>query len=48
MTAPDRLLVLADALANAGCENDDLLGHLRGPGVHVCECFVLDLVRAVA
>jgi hypothetical protein len=42
---PDRLGVLADALADAGCDNEELLGHLRGPGPHVRGCWALDLVR---
>src|SRR5262249_33754766 len=29
---PDRLAVLADALEDAGCDNADILSHLRGPG----------------
>jgi hypothetical protein len=40
----DRLPVLADALQDAGCDNADLLGHLRGPGPHVRGCWALDLV----
>jgi hypothetical protein len=28
---PDRLAVLADALEDAGCDNGDILAHLRGP-----------------
>ena len=39
-----RLPVLADALEDAGCEDADLLGHLRGPGRHVRGCWALDLV----
>ncbi len=39
-----RLAVLADALEEAGCTNADLLGHLRGPGAHVCGCWALDLL----
>jgi hypothetical protein len=39
-----RLAVLADALEEAGCTNADLLGHLRGPGPHVCGCWPVDLV----
>ena len=39
----DLLPVLADALQDAGCENPDILDHLRGPGPHVRECHVLDL-----
>jgi hypothetical protein len=37
------LPVLADALEEAGCMEDDLLGHLRGPGPHVRGCWALDL-----
>ena len=43
--ALDRLPVLADALEEAGCDNTDLLNHLRGPGPHVHGCWALDLVR---
>jgi hypothetical protein len=39
-----RLAVLADALEEAGCDQADLLAHLRGPGPHVRGCWVLDLV----
>ncbi len=41
---PDRLLVLADALEEAGCDNADILSHLRGPGSHVRGCWVIDLL----
>jgi hypothetical protein len=41
---PARLGVLADALEETGCQNEDILGHLRGPGPHVRGCFVLDLL----
>jgi hypothetical protein len=37
-----RLAVLADALDEAGCEDTEILGHLRQPGPHVRGCFVLD------
>jgi hypothetical protein len=40
----DRLAVLADALEEAGCTDDELLGHLRSPGPHVRGCFALDAV----
>ncbi len=40
-----RLAVLADALEDAGCTNPDLLEHLRGPGLHVRGCWVVDLLR---
>jgi hypothetical protein len=39
---PARLAVLADALEDAGCIDDAILGHLRGPGAHVRGCYVLD------
>jgi hypothetical protein len=38
----DRLPVLADALEDAGCRNEHLLGHLRSPGPHVRGCWALD------
>ena len=41
---PERLGLLADALEESGCANADLLGHLRGEGVHVRGCWVVDLV----
>jgi hypothetical protein len=41
---PARLAVLADALEEAGCDNADILGHLRGPGPHTRGCWPLDLV----
>jgi len=36
--------ILADALQDAGCDSDDILGHCRGPGPHVRGCWVVDLV----
>jgi hypothetical protein len=39
-----RLAVLADALEDAGCDNAELLSHLRGPGVHARGCWALDLI----
>jgi hypothetical protein len=41
---PDRLTVLADALEEAGCTDDALLSHLRGPGPHVRGCWAVDLI----
>lgn len=41
---PDRLAVLTDALEESGCADADILGHLRGPGVHVRGCWVVDLL----
>jgi hypothetical protein len=40
----DRMPILADALEEAGCDNDDILAHCRGPGAHVRGCWILDLV----
>jgi hypothetical protein len=42
----DRMPILADALEEAGCDNADILGHLRGEGPHVRGCWVLDLLLA--
>jgi hypothetical protein len=39
---PDRLAVLADALEDAGCRNEAVLAHCRGPGPHARGCFVVD------
>jgi hypothetical protein len=40
----DRLAVLADALEDAGCDNADILAHLREPSPHVRGCWVIDLL----
>jgi len=41
----DRLPILADALQDAGCASEDLLGHLRDPhATHARGCWALDLV----
>jgi hypothetical protein len=40
----DQLPILADALEDAGCADDALLSHLRGPGPHVRGCWALDLI----
>jgi hypothetical protein len=42
----DCLPILADALEDAGCTSNALLGHLRSPGPHVRGCWALDLVLA--
>jgi hypothetical protein len=39
-----RLAVLADALEDAGCDNQDILGHCRSGGEHVRGCWVVDLL----
>jgi hypothetical protein len=40
----DRLPILADALEDAGCTNEDILTHCRQPGEHVRGCWVVDLL----
>jgi hypothetical protein len=39
-----RLLILADALEEAGCDEKDILEHLRRPREHTRGCFVIDLL----
>jgi len=36
--------LLADALMDAGCDCEEVIGHLQGPGPHVRGCWVLDAV----
>jgi hypothetical protein len=41
----DRMPILADALQDAGCDNDEMLSHCRRGGwEHVRGCWVLDLL----
>jgi hypothetical protein len=40
----DRLPILADALEESGCSDQDILGHCRGAGPHVRGCWVVDLL----
>jgi hypothetical protein len=40
----DRMPALADSLHDAGCDNDEILAHCRGPGPHVRGCWVVDLL----
>jgi hypothetical protein len=41
--------ILADALQDAGCDDEDILGHCRDPHqVHVRGCWVVDLVLGKA
>jgi hypothetical protein len=42
----DRMPILADALEDAGCTNQDILEHCRGGGEHVRGCWVVDLLLA--
>lgn len=36
--------ILADALEDVGCQNDEILSHLRGPEQHVRGCWAIDLL----
>jgi hypothetical protein len=36
--------ILADALQDAGCDDEDVLAHCRGAGPHVRGCWVVDLL----
>jgi hypothetical protein len=40
----ERMPILADALEDAGCTNQDILAHCRKPGEHVRGCWVVDLL----
>jgi hypothetical protein len=40
----DRMPILADALLDAGCREEQVLGHCRGPGPHIRGCWAVDLV----
>jgi hypothetical protein len=44
----DRLSILADALQDAGCDNDDMLTHCRSDGPHVRGCWAVDLILGKA
>ena len=44
----NRMPILADALQDAGCDNDYLLNHCRGPGPHVQGCWVVDAILGKA
>lgn len=41
---PDRLAILADALEEAGCDDVEILSHLREPAEHVLGCWAIDLL----
>jgi hypothetical protein len=41
-----RLAILADALLDAGCDDEELLAHCRSAGPHVRGCWAVDLVLA--
>lgn len=40
----ERMPILADALEDAGCLDEEFLSHCREPGQHVRGCWLLDLV----
>ena len=42
--AYERLPILADAIQEAGCEDEQVLTHARGPGLHVRGCWLIDMV----
>ena len=42
--AYERLPILADALQEAGCEDEQVLTHARGPGPHVRGCWLIDMI----
>lgn len=40
----ERMPILADALEDAGCDNEDILNHCRERSEHVRGCHVVDLI----
>jgi len=42
----DRMPILADALKDAGCDNEDILNHCRQLGEHTRGCWCVDLLLA--
>jgi len=40
----DRMPILADALMDAGCDNEEIIAHCRGEGPHVRGCWAVDLL----
>ena len=43
----DRLPLLADALMDAGCDDEHVLAHCRSDGPHVRGCWVVDLLLGI-
>ena len=41
---PARMNILADALLDAGCDNEEIIQHCRGDKPHVRGCWVVDLM----
>jgi hypothetical protein len=44
----DHMPILGDALEDAGCADDDILGHCRWGGPHSRGCWVVDLVLGLS
>ena len=44
----DQMPVLGDALEDAGCADEAILSHCRGPGPHVRGCWVVDMLSGLA
>ena len=44
----DRMPILADALLDAGCDNEELIQHCRTEGPHVRGCWAVDLILGKA
>jgi hypothetical protein len=44
----DRLPILADALMDAGCDNDEIIAHCRAEAPHVRGCWVVDVLLGKA
>jgi hypothetical protein len=42
----EQMPILGDALEDAGCDEETILSHCRGPGTHIRGCWVLDLILA--
>jgi hypothetical protein len=40
----ERMPILADALMDAGCEDEVIIAHCRGDGPHVHGCWLVDLI----
>jgi hypothetical protein len=41
----DRLPILADALEEGGCDDEELIGHCRSPSRHFLGCWATDALR---
>ncbi len=40
----DQMTFLGEELVKSGCDNQEILGHCRGPGPHARGCWVVDLL----